>query len=111
MSVSLQGDNPAAALDRIEISDDVRQKISDRLTPGSSFIIGDLAINSGGLPKGADFVVWAKDTPAKITAASLDADVSQPKPRKKRRVVRRPNYNYGFGAPRAFSRGYSGWPF
>jgi peptidoglycan hydrolase-like protein with peptidoglycan-binding domain len=111
MSVSLQGDDPAAALDRLEISSDIRQKISERLTPGSSFIIGDLAINSGGLPKGADFVVWAKDTPAKITAASLDGDMSQPRAKKKKkRSVRRPNYNYGLGAPRTFTRGYS-WPF
>lgn len=111
MSVSLQGD-PAAALDRIEIPKDVRQKISERLTPGSSFIIGDVAINSGGLPKGADFVVWAKDAPAKITAASIDGDISQPKPRKKKRVVRRPpNQNYGFSAPRAFTRGYPSWPW
>jgi peptidoglycan hydrolase-like protein with peptidoglycan-binding domain len=111
MSVSLQGDDPAAALDRLEISSDIRQKISERLTPGSSLIIGDLAINSGGLPKGADFVVWAKDTPAKITAASLDGDLTQPRVKKKRkRSVRRPNYNYGFSAPRTFTRGY-GWPF
>jgi peptidoglycan hydrolase-like protein with peptidoglycan-binding domain len=110
MVVSLQGDDPAAALDRLEIPNDIRQKISERLTPGSSLIIGDVAINSGGLPKGADFLVWAKDTPAKITAASIDGDISQPKPRKKKRIVRRPNYNYGLSAPRTFTRGYP-WPF
>jgi peptidoglycan hydrolase-like protein with peptidoglycan-binding domain len=111
MSVSLQGDDPAVVLDRLEISSDVRQKISERLTPGSSLIVGDLAINSGGLPKGADFVVWAKDTPAKITAASLDGDITQPRAKKKKkRSVRRPNYNYGLGVPRTFTRGY-GWPF
>jgi peptidoglycan hydrolase-like protein with peptidoglycan-binding domain len=111
MSVSLKGDDPAAALDRIEIPNDIRQMISERLTPGSSFIIGDLAINSGGLPKGGDFVVWAKDTPAKITAASLDGDISQPRAKKKKkRSVRRPNYNYGFSPPRNYTRGY-GWPF
>jgi peptidoglycan hydrolase-like protein with peptidoglycan-binding domain len=112
MSVSLQGDDPAAALDRLEISSDIRQKISERLTSGSSLIIGDLAINSGGLPKGADFVVWAKDTPAKITAASLDGYISEPRAKKKKkRSVRRPNYNYGLGVPRTFSRGYNSWPF
>jgi peptidoglycan hydrolase-like protein with peptidoglycan-binding domain len=61
--VSLEGDDPVAALDRLEIPDHIRQKISERLTPGSSLIIGDTAINTAALPKGADFVVWAKQTP------------------------------------------------
>ncbi len=72
MTISLQGDDSAAALDRLEIPADLRQKISERLTPGSSLIVGDTAINTASLPKGADFLVWAKDTPAKITAASLE---------------------------------------
>jgi peptidoglycan hydrolase-like protein with peptidoglycan-binding domain len=62
MAVSLQGDDSAATLDRLEIPNDVRRKISERLTPGSSLIIGDTAINSAALPKGGDFLVWAKDT-------------------------------------------------
>ena len=64
VALSLQGDDPMAVLDRLEIPNDVRQKISERLTPGSSLIIGDTAINTAGLPKGADFLVWANDTPA-----------------------------------------------
>ena len=52
---------------------DLRQKISERLTPGSSLIIGDTAINTATLTKGSDFLVWAKDTPGKITSASIGA--------------------------------------
>lgn len=112
MAISLQGDDSAAVLDRIEFSDDVRKKISERLTPGSSLIVGDVAINSGSLPKGADFLVWAKETPAKITAASIDGEVSQPRPRKKKkRSVRRPNNNYGYGFAPPLMRGYRNWPW
>jgi hypothetical protein len=97
MGMSLQGDDSAAALDRLEIPSDVRQRISERLTPGSSLIIGDTSINTAGLTKGNDFVVWAKDTPAKITAASLDGDFTPAKPKKKKKAkaVRRPYFDYG----------------
>ena len=109
--MSLMGDSSAAALDRLEIPNDVRQKISERLTPGSSLIIGDTAINTAGLTKGNDFVVWAKETPAKITAASADGDFSPPK-RKKKKIVRRPYLDYGYSTQRTpgFTRG-SGWPW
>jgi peptidoglycan hydrolase-like protein with peptidoglycan-binding domain len=113
-SISLQGDDSTSVLDRLEISNDVRQKISERLTPGSSLIIGDTAINTATLPKGADFLVWAKDTPAKITSASIDGDVAPTKPRKKKsRNVQRYNYNYSYRSPRSpsFSRGYPSWPW
>jgi hypothetical protein len=111
MAVSVQGDDPAVALDRLEISDELRQRISERLTPGSSLIIGDVAINSASLPKGADFLVWAKDTPAKITATSLDGDISQPRPKKKKRTVRRPANNFTFAPPRGFGPSRSPWPW
>jgi peptidoglycan hydrolase-like protein with peptidoglycan-binding domain len=114
MAISVQGDEPADALDRLEIPDDLRQKISERLTPGSSLIVGDTAINSATLPKGADFLVWAKDTPAKITAASVNGDLSEPAPKRKKksRTVRRPNSNYTFSYPtqRGF-RSYPQWPW
>ncbi len=111
IAMSLMGDSSAAALDRLEIPNDVRQKISERLTPGSSLIIGDTAINTAGLTKGNDFVVWAKETPAKITAASADGDFTPPK-RKKKKIVRRPYFDYGARYQRApgFTRG-SGWPW
>jgi L,D-transpeptidase catalytic domain/Putative peptidoglycan binding domain len=117
MAVSLQGDDPAAVLDRLEIPGDIRQKISERLTPGSSLIIGDTAINSAGLPKGADFLVWATDNPSKTGASKVansgdNDDVSRPKPKKKPRTVRREIPSYGFSAmPRNFSRGYPSWPW
>lgn len=85
MAVSLEGDDPTAALDRLEIPDDIRRKISERLTPGSSLIIGDTAINTAALPMGADFVVWAKQMPANAekpkTKAANDnqAEVKQAK--------------------------------
>ncbi len=112
MAMSLQGDDSAAALDRLEIPNDIRQKISERLTPGSSLIIGDTAINTAGLTKGNDFVVWAKDTPAKITA-SLDGDFTPAKRKKKKaRSVRRPYLDYGYRSQRTpgFTRG-SAWPW
>jgi len=117
VALSLQGDDPMAVLDRLEIPNDVRQKISERLTPGSSLIIGDTAINTAGLPKGADFLVWANDTPAKITAASADSGaVDQPAKKKKYRSVKRSNnYNYSYSYPRSYRQrsyhGYPNWPW
>jgi peptidoglycan hydrolase-like protein with peptidoglycan-binding domain len=110
VAISLQGGDPASALDRIEIPDDIRQKISERLTPGSSLILGDTAINSATLPKGADFLVWAKDTPAKITTVSVDGDNSVSKPiKRKPRSVRRKRNGYSYSRP--FTRGYPSWPW
>jgi lipoprotein-anchoring transpeptidase ErfK/SrfK/peptidoglycan hydrolase-like protein with peptidoglycan-binding domain len=112
VAFSLQGDDAASALDRLEIPKDIRQKISERLTPGSSLIIGDTAINSATLPKGADFLVWAKDTPAKITTVSADGDNSISKPRKKRsRSVRRNRNSYGYHYSPPFTRGNPSWPW
>ncbi len=110
MAVTVQGDSAAAALDRVEIPGDIRQRISERLTPGSTLIIGDTSINSASLPKGGDFVVLAKGSPStKITSSGAGGD--QP-----RRKVRRYNYNYGYSYPRPFQqqrsyRAFPGWPF
>ncbi|MEZ5828054.1 MAG: L,D-transpeptidase family protein [Hyphomicrobiales bacterium] len=109
MSVDLQGDEDGAAvLDRLEIPSDIRQKISERLTPGSSLIIGDTAINSATLPKGADFLVWDTSKPGKVQNASLTPDEVSPQPRKKRRTVTRrtptPSYTQTY-------RRRPGWPF
>ena len=90
ITISLQGDDSTAVLDRIEIPADLRQKISERLTPGSSLIIGDTAINTATLTKGSDFLVWAKDTPGKITSASIGDDAQPTQPRKKKRTTRAP---------------------
>ena len=114
ITISLQGDDSTAVLDRIEIPADLRQKISERLTPGSSLIIGDTAINTASLTKGSDFLVWAKDTPGKITSASIEDDAQPTQPRKKKRTtVRRNNYDYSYRYQRSptFSRGYPSWPW
>ncbi|HEX9596236.1 MAG TPA: hypothetical protein VF982_05100, partial [Anaerolineales bacterium] len=76
-----------------------------------SLIIGDTAINTASLPKGADFLVWAKDTPAKITTVSADGDNSVRQPKKKYRSVRRNNFNFSYSPPRSFTRGYPSWPW
>jgi len=85
MAINLnEEEDPTAVLDRIEIPDDLRQNLSERLTPGSSLIVADTAINSATLPKGADFLVWDSSKPAKIERASVS-----PAPVKKRRTVKR----------------------
>ncbi len=95
MTVTLvdTGNDP---LDRLEIPDDLRQKISERLTPGSSLIIADTAINTQGLPKGGDYVVLSNYSAAKGTvsaSASDEPSVTKPKVRRSReRSVRRNNY-------------------
>jgi lipoprotein-anchoring transpeptidase ErfK/SrfK/peptidoglycan hydrolase-like protein with peptidoglycan-binding domain len=63
MAISLEGDDARATLDRLEIPDDARQKISERLTPGSSLIIGDKSVDSAILPDGGDFLVLLEETP------------------------------------------------
>jgi peptidoglycan hydrolase-like protein with peptidoglycan-binding domain len=109
MAVTVQGGSPESVLDRIEIPDEVRQRISERLTPGSTLIIGDTSINAAGLPKGGDFVVLAKySTPKTANSATDNAD----QPKKKR--VRR-SYNYSYSYPRSFQqrsyRTYPNWPW
>ena len=92
-------DDPMTVLDRLEIPDDIRQNISERLTPGSTLIIADTAINSATLPKGADFLVWDTSKPATVQRASVQPRV------KKRRVTtqRRRTPTYARRSP--------GWPF
>jgi lipoprotein-anchoring transpeptidase ErfK/SrfK/peptidoglycan hydrolase-like protein with peptidoglycan-binding domain len=84
-------------LDRIEIPEDLREKISERLTPGSSLIVADNAINTQGLPKGGDFVVLSNYSVAKGNVSASDQPaVEKPKVRRNReRSVRRnPYYRY-----------------
>jgi lipoprotein-anchoring transpeptidase ErfK/SrfK len=108
MAINLKEDaDPTAVLDRIEIPEDVRQNISERLTPGSSLIVADTAINSATLPKGADFLVWDASKPAKIERASVS-----PKPPKKRRATTRrrtPAYARRYRSAPRQQRGP--WPF
>jgi hypothetical protein len=66
VAFSWEGGDAAKALDRLEIPDDVRREISSRLTPGSSLIVADTSVDSAILPEGDDFLVWAKEEPAKV---------------------------------------------
>jgi len=108
MAIGLRdGEDTTAVLNRLKIADDVRQKICERLTPGSSLIVADTAINSATLPKGADFLVWDTSKPAKVQRVSVSDDDVASRPRRTRRVVRqprRPTYSRRFGR-------FQGWPF
>ena len=87
------GQGAQSPLDRLEIPADIRQKISERLTPGSTFIVADTSINSAHLPRGGDFVVLAKSTNAKVSQAD-DTAVTKPTPRRRTPdFARRYNYN------------------
>jgi hypothetical protein len=66
VAFSWEGGDAAKALDRLEIPDDVRREISQRLTPGSSLIVADTSVDSAILPEGDDFLVWANEEPAKV---------------------------------------------
>ena len=79
MAVTVEGGDAASTLDRVEFPDEVRQKIEERLTPGSTLIIADTSINSVSLPKGGDFLVVAKDT-ANTSKGIIRA--SRPRPRR-----------------------------
>ncbi len=85
--VTLDVQDGASPLDRLEIPDDVRQNISERLTPGSTFIVADTSINSANLPRGGDFVVLAKSTGAKVSLNDDDAPAAKPKPRRRNNAV------------------------
>jgi peptidoglycan hydrolase-like protein with peptidoglycan-binding domain len=93
-------------LDRIEIPAEIRQKISQRLTPGSSLIIADTAINTATLKRGADFLVWAKDPPGTVKQASTSR---RPVRRKRTRRKKRPSqtvrrYHHYDNSPTWFPR-------
>ena len=85
MAISLEGDDALSALDRIEIPNDIRQSIGDKLTPGSSLIISDAGKDSAIVPDGGDFIVLAKSTPAlaeapKAKAKPKHVTIGKPKP-------------------------------
>ena len=97
MAISLEGD-AMAALDRIEIPEDIRQSIADNLTPGSSLIISDESKDSAILPKGGDFIVLAKSTPLLAETPKIKAKrvaVARPKAKSTKRWKRTvPAYAY-----------------
>jgi hypothetical protein len=61
--MTLEGDDAGVVLDRIQIPEDAREKISERLTPGSTLIVADESVNSAVLPKGGDYLISVKETP------------------------------------------------
>ena len=63
LAMSLEGGDAASALDRLQIPDELRQKLAAVLTPGSTFIIGDISLDTAILPEGDDFIVLTKDVP------------------------------------------------
>jgi peptidoglycan hydrolase-like protein with peptidoglycan-binding domain len=98
------GGDGSGALDRLEIPSDIRQKISERLTPGSTFIVADTSINSAGLPKGGDFVVLSRGTAkAKVSTAGEDRPKVRRKPRRST-ADRRYNYDYRYRGGPWFAR-------
>jgi peptidoglycan hydrolase-like protein with peptidoglycan-binding domain len=99
VTLDVQDGETASPLDRLEIPDDIRQKISERLTPGSTFIVADTSINSANLPRGGDFVVLAKSTSAKVSQAD-DTTVAKPKPRRRNPdFAGRYYYDYNSNSP------------
>jgi lipoprotein-anchoring transpeptidase ErfK/SrfK len=109
IAMSLEGNDPRAALDRIEIPAEVRQKISERLTPGSSLIIAEKSKNSAILPKGGDFLIALQEKPpveaenpksksqAKIKQANAKkTHVRVARANKRQRSTRYYSYNYPF---------------
>jgi hypothetical protein len=92
MAISLEGGDPASVLDRIEIPGEFRNKIAEKLTPGSTIIIGERSIDSAILPEGDDFLVLTKDTP-ELVAARPKAKVKQakaaPAAKRRQRTARR----------------------
>jgi peptidoglycan hydrolase-like protein with peptidoglycan-binding domain len=77
MAVTIEGADAASTLDRLEIPDDIRHKISERLTPGSTLIVADTSLNSASLSKGSDFVVLAKDS-SKVARGITDQPLEAP---------------------------------
>ena len=81
MAISLEGD-AMAALDRIDIPQDIRTSIADKLTPGSSLIISDESKDLAILPDGGDFIVLAKSTRLLVETPKVKAKrvaVARPK--------------------------------
>ncbi len=64
VALDVENGKVPSPLDRLQIPEDVRRKVSERLTPGSTFIVAERALNSAGLPKGGDFIVLTKDSPS-----------------------------------------------
>ena len=106
IAITIDGADAASTLDRIEIPADIRQKISERLTPGSTLIIADTSINSASLPSGGDFLVLAKDTAAGVAKGITDQPTEAPF-----RTMPRPTFRHYYRYPPWFQgpRWFSPW--
>jgi hypothetical protein len=63
-AVTVEGGEASAALDRIEIPQEARERISGLLTPGATFIIAETSQHSAVLPEGDDFIISATEVPS-----------------------------------------------
>jgi uncharacterized protein YjbI with pentapeptide repeats/lipoprotein-anchoring transpeptidase ErfK/SrfK/peptidoglycan hydrolase-like protein with peptidoglycan-binding domain len=71
LALSVDGDDPAAALERIVVPLTVRNAIERKLSPGSSLIIAETAVDTAILPEGDDYLVLAKTTPGLVKPATV----------------------------------------
>jgi peptidoglycan hydrolase-like protein with peptidoglycan-binding domain len=101
MAISLEGDDSKSVLDRIEIPDDVRQQISERLTPGSTLIIADDSSHSAILREGDDFIVSSNEEPIEVVA---EPRKPKAKPTKVTKTKRRQAKPATVGRPRVQTR-------
>ena len=116
LGMSLEGGDGGDALDRLQIPADLRQKLAAALSPGSTFIIGDISLDTAILPDGDDFIVVTKDVPPIVAAipketrqAARKATVSKQAKRAPRRATREARGRFDSG-PRHFPRGlFSRW--
>jgi len=100
MAISLEGDDSRRVLDRIEIPDDVRKQISERLTPGSTLIVADDSSHSAILREGDDFIVSSNEEPIEVVA-----EPRKPKaPAKVTKAKRRQAKPATVGSPRVQTR-------
>jgi peptidoglycan hydrolase-like protein with peptidoglycan-binding domain len=115
LAMSLEGGDSASALDRLQIPDELRLKLAAVLTPGSTFIIGDISLDTAILPDGDDFIVLTKDVPvvAEISQKSKQVARTTVAPKQVKRHTRRATREARrvFGPePRNFPRGlFSRW--
>jgi uncharacterized protein YjbI with pentapeptide repeats/lipoprotein-anchoring transpeptidase ErfK/SrfK len=89
VAFSWEGGDAAKTLDRLEIPDEVRTEISQRLTPGSSLIVADTSEDSAILPEGDNFLVWSNEEPAKVEPPKVkEASREAKQPSRERSKVR-----------------------
>jgi lipoprotein-anchoring transpeptidase ErfK/SrfK len=113
MAISLEG-SATAALDRIAIPADIRERISEKLTPGSSLIVADESKDSAILPDGGDFIVFAKYAPSVAEMPSAEVKHAKVKKAPGNRKWGRTNRGYAyrlrdFDRPRRFYRWRWNW--